>query len=346
MSIFIKFIITICLLPLIITAGETEMRAAIDFGSGAIKLHLAEVDIQEQRVVRSLLSKQTSVKLTEDVAANGNQISPAMIEQIRSVLLAFMDEVNSINDQVRYTGVATAVFRKAHNGAAVLKQLEQEFGLPLVILSQEEEGKLGLSTARALFPQVSEEELIAWDNGNGSFQMTRCVEGDYQNYQGPTGFGVIRILLSRDIRKGAVLKPQESGNPVGKEESLELICKIQALLPSIPEWLRDQLHSEKICIATFGEGNSLFPVMAQSLAVGATGPVDEAIISLDDLKGLCTAFENREDAHFDSKGIYRNTYLGALYLVAVMEMLEIDTIYYKRSLGNTPGILIEPQLWK
>lgn len=44
-------------------------------------------------------------------------------------------------------------------------------GIRFQILQQEEEGKLGFFTAKTLFPRISDEALLAWDSGNGSFQI-------------------------------------------------------------------------------------------------------------------------------------------------------------------------------
>ena len=70
-------------------------------------------------------------------------------------------------------GCATAVFRSAENGEEVLERVRSEIEIDVQMVSQELEGRLGFLTAKAVGPaDVKAEELIAWDSGGGSFQIT------------------------------------------------------------------------------------------------------------------------------------------------------------------------------
>lgn len=331
---------------------ELVLRAAFDFGSGAIKMQVAFVDLREKHIVgKPLLSKQVSLSLTEDIAMHGNTISPGMQRQAMDVLKSLKNEAKSASgiyeSELAYAGVATAVFRKASNGGDVLKVFEHELNIHFYILPQDDEGKLGFMTARALFPDRDEENLLAWDNGNASLQITGRIGQEYHVYQAPTGHGALRVLLSQDIRKGSVLQSHESGNPVLTHESQQLDKEIIQLLPPVPGWLQKKLISGAM-VVTFGEGLSLFAVMVQSKAQGEGihDTVEEAVLTYVDLQKMKEFYEGQGDDFFDSHGVYRRTLTGALYLLAVMRVLAIDAFHYKKSLGNTAGILVSCEFWR
>lgn len=356
MQLFVKLYLFPFLLILCMFSSNTSLqgsmaipkrvsRAAIDFGSGTIKMQVAKVDLSTKEI-EPILTQQVSVNLTEDILTHNGMISPELIEKCYKILSKMKADASEEagSDDVQFAGVATASFRKANNGQALLSQFETNLGIPFKILTQEEEGMLGFMTAQTLFSDQQKEHLIAWDNGNGSFQMT----SDDKVYQGPTGFGVVRLLLSKDIRNEPVLNAQGTDNPISYNEMQQLFVKIQELLPPKTEWLINCLAQESTKIVTFGEGNSLFPVMAQSLAIlrGHPETVEEAAITLDDMYWLCNIYIGQSDELFEQHKVYNRTLLGAIYVAAMMKFLGVDTIYYKRSIGNTPGMLIFPALWK
>lgn len=184
-------------------SAENIVRAAIDFGSGVVKIQMVEIDTEENRIVgESLLAKYIPLGLTEDVATHDGLISEEMKQKAISILHGFKEEALNAAaregySEVEFTGIATAVFRKAQNGSDLLQIFEENLGIRFQILPQEEEGKLGFLTAKALYPNTPEASLLAWDSGNGSFQMTTKEGENYQIYQGPLGHGTVRVLLSK-----------------------------------------------------------------------------------------------------------------------------------------------------
>lgn len=335
-------------------SAQDAMRAAIDFGSGAVKIQMVEVDNEENRIVgESLLAKYVPLGLTEDVAAHDGFISEEMKQKATDILQRFKEEALKAaarvgQNEVEFTGIATAVFRKAQNGNDLLQIFEKNLGIRFQILPQDEEGKLGFLTAKALYPSTPEALLLAWDSGNGSFQMTTKEGENYQIYQGPLGHGTVRVLLSKEIRHDPILQTHESGNPVFKKEAIELTQKIKEHLPSLPAWLKEKLSSDEVLIATFGDGESIFALVSQALAYldGTKEPAQQATISFSDVQRVIDSFIEQEDEIFIEAGLHCKTLTSALHLSAIMEHLGIQVIHYKRSIGNTPGMLIAPQLWE
>lgn len=320
------------------------VRAAIDFGSGAVKIQVAEV--KDNRMVgESLLGKYIPISLTEDVTAHHGFISEEMIQKTLLILKDLKEEAIQVAthkgyDEIQFTGIATAVFRKAHNGYDLLQTFEEKLGIPFQILSQEEEGKLGFLTAKILYPHIPEELLLAWDSGNGSFQI--CAH-DNQIYNGPLGFGTLRVLLSKDIRQGPIMQSHESGNPVSQKEAALLDQRIKDLLPAIPDWLRHKLNTKKI-IATFGDSESTFAIVAQAIAHLYNLP-EHTVLSFSDVQKVIATCIGKSDEFFIANNLHCETLTSALHLSSIMEYFDIQEIHYRWSIGNTPGMLIAPKLW-
>lgn len=330
------------------------VRAAIDFGSGTVKIQMAVVDTEKNRIIgQPFIAKYVPLGLTEDVATHDGRISETMAQKALSILRGFKEEALMVAARegypsMQFTGVATAVFRKAQNGSDLLQKFEEQLGIRFQILPQDDEGRLGFLTAKALYPEVTETGLLAWDSGNGSFQMVIKEGKNYQIYEGQLGHGTVRVLLSKEIRNGPILQTYESGNPVLQEEALELTQKITSLLSPVPDWLHEKLNSDKIVIATFGDGTGIFALTAEAIANlnGIKEPVEQATISFSDVQRVINTYIEQEDEVFNTVGLHCKTLTSALHLSAVMQYFGIQLIHYKRSIGNTSGMLIAPQLWE
>jgi uncharacterized protein (DUF952 family) len=242
---------------------------------------------------------------------------------------------------VEFAGIATAVFRKAENGKDLLQKIEKDLGIHFQILSQDEEGKIGFLSAKILYPEIGEENLLAWDSGNGSFQITAKIGDTYKIYQGPLGHGTVRVLLSKEIRGGKVFEGHVSGNPVQMNEAPQIVQGIENLLPEIPSWLQDKLNSKKTVVVTFGDGESIFALVSRALGKSS----GDTIARLEVQKVLEMSLD-RDDDFFDSNSLHRKTGTSALLVSSIMDHFDMQTIHYKTAVGNTSGILNLPGLWK
>lgn len=151
-----------------------------------------------------------------------------------------------------------------------------------------------------------------------------------------------------EIRQEPILQTHESGNPVFKTKAIELTQRIKEHLPSIPDWLKEKLNSDEGMIATFGDGESIFALVSQAVAYleGTKEQVQQATISFSDVQRVIDSFIEQGDEIFMAAGLHCKTLTSAVHLSALMEHLGIQVIHYKRPIGNTPGMLIAPQLWE
>ncbi len=66
--------------------------------------------------------------------------------------------------------IATEAFRKADNGMDFAQQVREKTGIPLHVISQEEEGMIAFYSAVSSSNQHPD-NLLLWDIGTGSFQI-------------------------------------------------------------------------------------------------------------------------------------------------------------------------------
>ena len=172
-------------------------RAAFDIGSAACKIVVADVDLHAGSVpaiTKIVLSERVSVQLSDDLnMGSGVQFSEHALQELREVLLEFKKQALEQGAE-QFAGIATAAFRKASNGPSFLMQIRKE-GLPLRIMSQEREAWLGFLTANHLCPNVAAYDLVAWDSGGGSFQITTEVPPSWESWMKSIGTSVVKSLL-------------------------------------------------------------------------------------------------------------------------------------------------------
>lgn len=356
---FLKFyfpLICFCLLGWNMLSAKPIPRGAIDFGSGALKIQVALVDDKENKIIgEPLYISYVPINLTEDIAANNGAISFKMEQQAFEILRKFKSHALGAAfehgySSVQFAGVATAAFRKATNGPEVLKKFSNELNIRLQILSQEDEGRLGFMTAKALFPKIPESNLLVWDSGNGSFQLTSKDNNALKVYQGPLGHGTVRLLLAKDVRNGPPLKASESGNPISIQESEKIAEKLNPLFGDTPEWLANKIADEKTTVVTYGDGEAIFFLTTQALGF-TEGNKDrlnmkEATLTLPQARSLAFMFIDQDDQFLKSNGLHFKTVTAVLLVKTVMDHFGINQIQYARTLGNTSGMLISQQFWK
>lgn len=195
----------------------TVVRAAIDVGSGATKLRVAEVDLKSRKIVKILLNTQFTVGYQEDLAhSTDGKFSP---EVMKTGLQAFKDAVKQANDlgAHKVVAIATAAFRKADNAENFIQEIHQQTGVDVYVIDQNLEGELAFEAANAALA-VQSDNLVVWDVGGGSLQLTaKTPQGEYLIYRGheasiPFKNFVIETIQQRNI------KDYSSPNPLTKEE--------------------------------------------------------------------------------------------------------------------------------
>lgn len=151
-----------------------QIRAGLDIGSGTTKIAVARVNVCQLRIEKVLYQDQRAVAWNDALAHSAdNQLSPAIAQEGAAALQQLVADAQRFHPQ-RISGVATAVFRNASNGQAVIEQLQRQSSAQISIISQQQEAKLGFLSAKAALndPSTRDDQLLVWDIGGGSMQMT------------------------------------------------------------------------------------------------------------------------------------------------------------------------------
>ncbi len=110
------------------------------------------------------------------------------------------------HDATEFSGIATAAYRIARNGQDLVDRIRQEVGIQVRIISQEEEGLFGFMTL-ACECGISAHQLVAWDTGAGSLQITYLDDhGVHCHYMAELGRcttadAIIEHVQKQDLKK-------------------------------------------------------------------------------------------------------------------------------------------------
>ena len=160
---------------------EIKKFAAIDIGSNAIRLLIANVIISEDRE-------------PADAFTNDGVISDANITRMINAMEAFKLLMN-VHGVERYRACATSAMREASNGEKVTKQVLSQTGIKIDIIGGKEEA--------AIISSTDLNELIEGDNsylyvdvGGGSTEFTLFSKGKIVNSKS-FKMGTVRLLNNK-----------------------------------------------------------------------------------------------------------------------------------------------------
>lgn len=153
-----------------------EIRGALDIGSGATKLRVAEVDTKTNKIVKILLTENFAVSYQDAIT---NSPTQSFDEEIMEEGLTALKESKELARELgaeKVIAVATASFRSATNSQAFIDRIFAETGIKVYVIDQDLEGVLNFeaTSAQIDFPV---EHLVVWDIGGGSYQFT-TLSGD------------------------------------------------------------------------------------------------------------------------------------------------------------------------
>ena len=319
-------------------------RAAFDVGSGATKMQVSDVNSSLRRIVGPVLfGQERPVPFGAAwLASADGRIPPEMItkgiETLRD-LKAIAIELGASS----FSAVATEVFRKAENGEEFLTRVRSDLDIPIEIVTQQLEAELGFATALA-FDESADDNLVSWDSGGASFQITICKGGAMQMYLGALGtsrtlktlVGGVRGLALDDATIKAV-------NPVTVAECDQLLVALRAELPDVPEWL-----SNIEAITAIGGPNSMFSV-ASSVLGGASEMSSETI---HDALLKCLGKTDSElqyliDFEFADPVSLIVPKLCLFHVVALhLARKRLRTVRFQPCIGSCAGLLVTEGLWR
>lgn len=155
-------------------SGRRPRFAGIDLGTNSIRLLV--VEIQEDGRMEPVLRLGESCRLGEGMDALGTISAEAEARTSKS-LQNFIRRARAMRPRA-IAVAATHALRSASNGAEVTERLSRAVGLPVEVLSGEEEARLVYEAVHhALGPERLSEPCLVLDIGGGSVELVRAEGG-------------------------------------------------------------------------------------------------------------------------------------------------------------------------
>lgn len=148
-----------------IKPDPAELYAALDLGTNSCRMLIAQPKGNQFHVVDSF---SKSVQLGHGLEASG-RLSRGSMSRTLQALRVCRSKLRK--HEVRHMRlVATEACRRAKNGAQFLKQVEQDSGLCLEVITPEEEARLAVISCAPLV-STRTEQLLVVDIGGGSTEL-------------------------------------------------------------------------------------------------------------------------------------------------------------------------------
>ena len=308
-----------------------EVRAGIDMGSGTTKLLVAEVDTCRQHINKVLFEDQRPVGFNQNLSqSTDNMLSPAIQSQGKAALQGLYEEAQRFHP-VRFNGVATAVFRNAANGSQVIAAFNQAVPVNLRVITQRQEAELGFLSAKSMLTeQVNNDQIVVWDIGGGSMQMTTWNQQhdkwQPEIYQGKLASVTLKNYII-DVAKARDVHQVTSPNPIGSYRDAALRFVRFYATNDIPLVIKQALTTRKV----IGIGG------VHNYSVGS-----QLHMKTYDIKSL-QKFSASQVWKGDSElhGEYRDTDVSNLLLVqGFMEALHIPAVTVVKA-NLVQGLLVQ-----
>lgn len=264
MNLWVFFLVGVCLgcsTPSRLFSCPTEIRAAVDIGSGTTKLKIAEVCTDRYEIRRVLAEEREAVPYRARLLMHG-QIQKETLNQGLAVLTSFREIIKKYNPR-QVSAVATEVFRQVKDVEDILEGFYQELGVNVQVLTPELEGQLAWQGALSLMQEGS--QFVVWDIGGGS-----------QQWIWPSGeeLKVFSTNLASVSFRNQLMAIQgkeigESPNPVSHEDSVRAHKKLSEFVAiEFPSSLKDYLNKDGVIVIGVG-GVHQFSILGQLNRSGA-----------------------------------------------------------------------------
>ncbi len=164
--------------------------AAIDIGSNAARLAIAEIDKNHFRILKTF---RAPLRLGEESFSSG-MISPSLMGYAIETFRSFMSLIQKYQAENSIQVYSTSAIREANNNKEFIKKIKMETGLSIKIISGDEEADLVLKAVKNFYKNLMGDYLLM-DIGGGSIELSYLQNGekkDAKSFQ----IGTVRLMAS------------------------------------------------------------------------------------------------------------------------------------------------------
>ncbi len=162
--------------------------ASIDIGTNTFRLLVSEAESGNS--LKKLYISREITRLGEGLTTEKMLINPNAIDRSLKTLSSFSLKLKEY-DVRKLRAVATSAVRESLNGRDFVKKVEAETGIPVEVISGDEEARL---TVEGVLNSVRFDtpDCLIFDIGGGSTEYVYVKEGEIANIAS-TGLGVVRL---------------------------------------------------------------------------------------------------------------------------------------------------------
>jgi len=339
LPIFIALLLGIVLILFYLPANRAllskgEVRAAIDIGSGATNLKVAKVDPVTNKILVQLYEKSIPVPYQKHLEQSTNETFDRAVMDQGLHAIKGLKEIADTYQVKKVIAVATAAFRQAKNGESFAREIENETGVQVRIINQDDEGILAFRAALAVTP-VKPEQAVTWDIGGGSMQLTTLSnEGTYLVEKGKTASipfknAVIEKIEHKDNK--TVTTP----NPMSVDEMKAAIDYASELAGGTDAFIKNKIVDPNVQVLAVG---SLFNY-------GIVPLVDHRTVKQAELENRVMKLAGKTDAELQGGALSEIAVTNPLLVLGYMKGLHIDKVEVL-SVNNADGALTYPAYWQ
>lgn len=306
-------------------------RAAYDIGSATTKVKVAEIDRCHNKVLKVLYADNAPVFFRDDVNGSVKSFKLGTMDGCVSVLKQFAEKVASFAP-AESTAVATSAFRGADNAEEMVARIESEIGIPVTVISQLQEARIGFVGA-VMRSGAEPDRAIVWDVGGRSMQISTLQQDGRHMliYQGKLASGQMRDYLIRQVK--GMPPTVSTPNPLTPAEaSAARVYAESYAVDQVPEALRNKLAA------------------ADSVVVGIGAlkyyrdDAHEPVCTSSGLEREIGRLVGKDDQQIG--GSYASTAVSDRLLVAgFMKALAIDRVKLA-DVDLTDGLFFEAEYWR
>lgn len=323
--------VSLFLLCFIHLEASTAIRTAIEIGMGGPKLQIAEVDVDSNKIVKTLYTKRYFVNFYDKISP-GNQLSLEMMEEGLQAFKEAVSVAKTFNPE-GVVAVATASFRSATNGIEFANHIQDETGIKVHILDQQLEGKL---TYQAVLSKTNFENLIVWDIGAGSIQfITKIEDGSYLVDCGKEGVGAFKDQIIKHIQKRST-QDFKSPNPMSSQDIVLSTAYARDLANRIQNGLKDKINIPQTTIVGAG---SVFGLGIAGLLSHKTQ------FNVEDLASIVDRLAGKTDEDLGGGDFAFVEGSNAILVLGFMQALNIKQMHII-NVNNADGAMTYQPFWE
>lgn len=312
---------------------NTEIRGAIDIGSGTTNLKVAKVDPQTNKIISIIFQQTIPVSYQKQLEQSAtNEFNPEIMQEGIKSIKALKEAADTYHAK-KVVAIATAAFRSAANSQTFAQEIEKATGVQVRIIDQDEEGILAFRGAIALTP-VQPQDAVVWDIGGGSMQLTTLSDvGTYLIEHGKLASIPFKNAIIQDIEKKN-LQVVATPNPMNQMEMDAAIDFAKQKALDTDSFIKEKLAASKTTVLAVG---NLFNLGIRPLVNADTMNRTQLANSVRELVG-------KSDAQIPGDVIPEVAVSNPLLVLGYMEGLNINEVHFVK-VNNADGALTYPVYW-